>query len=143
MGEYARRRPYELSGGQQQRCQIARVLATDPRIILMDEPFGAFDAMTREKLQLELLDLWHELRKTVVFVTHSVEEAIFLGTRVLVMGAKPGRVIYDRQVTCKGDDGARPDSRIRSTLEFVAMCDEVAAKIYQTQGAIGSVLAVH
>ncbi|MCU1642263.1 MAG: Aliphatic sulfonates import ATP-binding protein SsuB [Nocardia sp.] len=141
--EYGRRRPYELSGGQQQRCQIARVLATDPRIILMDEPFGALDAMTREKLQLELLDLWHQRRKTIVFVTHSVEEAIFLGTRVLVMGAQPGRVIYDRQVSCKGDNGAQPDSRIRSTPEFVAMRDEVAAKIYEAQGVIGSVVAAH
>ncbi len=140
---YGDRKPYELSGGQQQRCQIARVLITDPRIILMDEPFGALDAMTREKLQLELLDLWRERRKTVFFVTHSVEEAIFLGTRVIVMGARPGRVIYDRKVWFKGDNREPVDTAIRSTPEFVAMRDEVAAKIYEAQGLIGAAVALH
>ncbi len=132
------RKPYELSGGQQQRCQIARVLATDPRVILMDEPFGALDAMTRERLQIELLAIWRERRKTVVFVTHSVEEAIFLGTRVIVMGAHPGRVIYDKQVSFTEEA-----ADIRSSAEFVAMRNEVAAKIYEAQGLIGSVVAVH
>ncbi|WP_394855657.1 ABC transporter ATP-binding protein [Rhodococcus globerulus] len=140
---YGDRKPYELSGGQQQRCQIARVLITDPRIILMDEPFGALDAMTREKLQLELLDLWRDRRKTVFFVTHSVEDAIFLGTRVIVMGARPGRVIYDRKVWFKGDNQQPTDTAIRSTPEFVAMRDEVAAKIYEAQGLIGATVALH
>lgn len=140
---YGNRKPYELSGGQQQRCQIARVLITDPRIILMDEPFGALDAMTREKLQLELLELWRERRKTVFFVTHSVEEAIFLGTRVIVMGARPGRVIYDHPVSFKGEGRSPADTAIRSTPEFVEMRDEVAAKIYEAQGLIGATVALH
>ncbi|WP_415842876.1 ABC transporter ATP-binding protein, partial [Nocardia ninae] len=89
------RRPYELSGGQQQRAQIARVLVNDPQIILMDEPFGALDALTRENLQDELRTLWRDRRKTVLFVTHSIDEALLLGTRVLVMGTRPGRIIYD------------------------------------------------
>lgn len=139
---YGNRKPYELSGGQQQRCQIARVLITDPRIILMDEPFGALDAMTRERLQLELLELWRERRKTVLFVTHSVEEAIFLGTRVIVMGARPGRVIYDRKVSFKGD-GRSTGTGIRSTPDFISMRDEVAAKIYEAQGLIGATVANH
>lgn len=141
--QYGNRKPYELSGGQQQRCQIARVLITDPRIILMDEPFGALDAMTRERLQLELLELWRERRKTVFFVTHSVEEAIFLGTRVIVMGARPGRVIYDRKVWFKKGSHRSTDTEIRSTPEFVAMRDEVAAKIYEAQGLIGATVALH
>ncbi|MFE2999122.1 hypothetical protein ACFXG4_29460 [Nocardia sp. NPDC059246] len=86
------------------------MLVNDPRIILMDEPFGALDQPTRERLQVELLRLWRESGKTIVFVTHSVEEAVFLSTRVLVMGARPGRIIVDREVVSPGDDeaGARP-----------------------------------
>jgi NitT/TauT family transport system ATP-binding protein len=84
--------PYELSGGMQQRAAIARALIHDPKLILMDEPFGALDALTREKMNLELLRIWHEARKTIVFVTHGITEAVFLGTRVVVLTAGPARM---------------------------------------------------
>jgi NitT/TauT family transport system ATP-binding protein len=84
--------PYELSGGQQQRAAIARALIHDPKLILMDEPFGALDALTREKMNLELLHIWGEARKTIIFVTHGITEAVFLGTRVIVLTAGPARM---------------------------------------------------
>jgi NitT/TauT family transport system ATP-binding protein len=84
--------PYELSGGMQQRAAIARALIHDPKLILMDEPFGALDALTREKMNLELLRIWQEARKTIVFVTHGITEAVFLGTGVVVLTAGPARM---------------------------------------------------
>jgi NitT/TauT family transport system ATP-binding protein len=84
--------PYQLSGGMQQRAAIARALIHDPKLILMDEPFGALDALTREKMNLELLRIWEQARKTIVFVTHGIIEAVFLGTRVVVLSAGPARM---------------------------------------------------
>ncbi len=90
--------PYELSGGMQQRAAIARALIHDPQLILMDEPFGALDAMTRERMNLELLRIWSESRKTIIFVTHSITEAVFLGTRCVVLTASPARMADTFQI---------------------------------------------
>jgi NitT/TauT family transport system ATP-binding protein len=90
--------PYELSGGMQQRAAIVRALTRDPKLLLMDEPFGSLDALTREKMNAELQRIWLASRKTVVLITHSIDEAVFLGDRVIVMSARPGRIICELAV---------------------------------------------
>ncbi|WP_105567559.1 ABC transporter ATP-binding protein [Microbacterium halophytorum] len=130
LADFHESKPYELSGGMQQRTQIARVLANDPEIILMDEPFGALDAITREKLQNDLLDLSREKKKTIFFITHSVDEAIVLGDRVIVMSPRPGRVVRDEPIGISKKYG-RPlrGAELRETPEFAEMRDSIAASI--------------
>ena len=117
LADFGGHRPYELSGGMQQRCQLARVLANDPEIVLMDEPFGALDAITRERMQDQLLDIWRATHKTILFITHSVEEAVYLGTRVLVMSARPGRFVAD--VALPFSAALDHDRAVRTTTAFV------------------------
>lgn len=125
--DFANHRIMELSGGMQQRCQIARALAVDPSVLLLDEPFGALDALTRETLQGEIRRLWQETKRTFVFVTHSVEEAALLGSRVIVMSARPGRVIDNRELAFAGSHV--PIAQLRADAQFVETCRELRAAI--------------
>ena len=95
---YEDKYPYELSGGMQQRAALARALVHDPKLVLMDEPFGALDALTREKMNLELLRIWKEAGKTIIFVTHGISEAVFLGTRVVVLTAGPAKMADNLEI---------------------------------------------
>ena len=114
--------PYELSGGMQQRVAIVRALARDPKLLLMDEPFGALDALTRERMNAELQRIWMASGKTVVLITHSIDEAIFLGDRVLVMSPRPGRIVRDLSV---GVGRPRLAAETFGSAQHVALAREI------------------
>jgi ABC-type taurine transport system ATPase subunit len=128
--EFRARYPYELSGGMQQRLAIVRALCNEPKLLLMDEPFGALDALTREKMQEELHAVWRRSGMTVLFITHSVEEAVYLGTDVVVMSPRPGRII--ERITCPfaAQQGERDIRAIKSSPEFITMRERVLSLIW-------------
>ena len=127
---------YQLSGGMQQRVALARCLINDPELILMDEPLGALDALTREKMQSLVLKIWKETGKTIILITHSVEEALLLGERVYVMAPRPGRIHKEYQLpfASMGLDGDLRD--IKNNKEFVTKREEILSMIWDMEEEI-------
>jgi taurine transport system ATP-binding protein len=124
------RYPYELSGGMQQRLAIVRALVNHPMLLLMDEPFGALDALTREKMQEELHGVWRRTGMTILFITHSVEEAVYLGTDVVVMSPRPGRILERLPVPFARQAGDRDIRAIKANPDFVATRERVLGLIW-------------
>jgi len=133
LSEFARHFPRELSGGMQMRASIARALVTSPNLLLMDEPFGALDEFTRQRLDVELLRLWNTERLTVVFVTHSIAEAVFLSTRVAVMAARPGRVLE----TIAIDAPFPRTDTFRVSTAFAGYAQRLSRKVAEAGAAAG------
>jgi NitT/TauT family transport system ATP-binding protein len=128
--------PHELSGGMQQRASLCRALVTDPQLLLMDEPFGALDAMTRDELDMELLRIWEERKKTVLFVTHSIQEAVFLSDLVFVMSARPGRLLEIIAI-----DLPRPRTmEMMSTPKFGEYSLKIRSLLTAASGGAGSAI---
>ncbi|MDJ0704878.1 MAG: ABC transporter ATP-binding protein [Leptolyngbyaceae cyanobacterium MO_188.B28] len=127
--EASKKLPFQLSGGMKQRAAIARALANDPKIILMDEPFGALDAFTRESMQLNLHEIWRKTNKSIFFITHDVEEALLLSTRIVLMYANPGRIVEDIPNAFSAKLEELSPSELRLSREFIEMREYLVRRI--------------
>lgn len=128
--DFRERYPYELSGGMQQRLAIVRALCNEPKVLLMDEPFGALDALTRERMQEELHGVWRRTGMTVVFITHSVEEAVYLGTEVVVMSPRPGRIVERVPVRFARERADASIREVKASPDFIATRERVLSMIW-------------